>query len=572
MKYIKRLTTACCAALLMVMLASCEGADLYDVLAPEWLQDRINEAAGSEEEDNAIDFVPNPSELGATDNSTTFLALQTDNQKIEPGETYRVKFTNYGGNTNYNNFIIILRNGIPNGQEGYYEYGVFRADNWCWNTTYTDGAQSDNFCTKKIENDSRDWTAWLAAMSKAKCTATITNKGDGTAEIGIIMIGADGVTYKQNYVDIQGIDANDLYFSFSLEKSHLVFGDVPETDAEPASMTLSNVPNELTLGESFEEVFANMTAEVTFEDGVTKTVNASDLIFEAVPDVTTVGEKVLVAIYNKTYQGETAAKPVTAYAKFNVMLKVTGLEVTAQPTRNTYYFYTTEATSSMTDRTLAFDPTGLEVTATYSDGSKGVVNNKNLTFSTIPAKVGSHTVTITGSNEQTTTVNVNVKASTVSTASVTPKTLGTTDNSADFFGYQTDNVKVDAGKTIKVNFTNYAGGSNWNNWLIILRQASGNEYAVVRADNWGWRYEINPVPGARYSGGQADWTAWLAAMNGATCTAYVTNCNNGTADIQVIMNGTDGKKYYQYYLGTSDIIVDDLNLAFTVDHCHLVFE
>ncbi|MBR6190675.1 MAG: hypothetical protein IKQ68_00720, partial [Prevotella sp.] len=106
----------------------------------------------------------------------------------------------------------------------------------------------------------------------------------------------------------------------------------------------------------------------------------------------------------------------------------------------------------------------------------------------------------------------------------------------------------------------------------ILRQASGTEYGVFRADNWAWRYDINPVPGTVYSGGQTSWETWLAAMSGAHCTAYITNCNNGRADIQMVMNGTDGKKYYQYYLGTSDIIVDDLQIAFTVDGCHLVFE
>ena len=74
-------------------------------------------------------------------------------------------------------------------------------------------------------------------------------------------------------------------------------------------------------------------------------------------------------------------------------------------------------------------------------------------------------------------------------------------NSAGWWTYFSNDVKVDAGKTMKVNFINYAGGANWNNWLVILRQASGTEYGVFRADNWAWRYDINPVPGTVYSGG-----------------------------------------------------------------------
>lgn len=60
-------------------------------------------------------------------------------------------------------------------------------------------------------------------------------------------------------------------------------------------------------------------------------------------------------------------------------------------------------------------------------------------------------------------------------------------------------------------------------------------------------------------------------MNGAKVTAYITNCNNGTADIQAIMKGTDGKTYIQYYLGISSVNVNDLNFAFTIDSCHLAF-
>ena len=37
-------------------------------------------------------------------------------------------------------------------------------------------------------------------------------------------------------------------------------------------------------------------------------------------------------------------------------------------------------------------------------------------------------------------------------------------------------------------FTNYTdGGSNWNNFFVVLATADGTtEYAVLRADNYGW--------------------------------------------------------------------------------------
>ena len=52
---------------------------------------------------------------------------------------------------------------------------------------------------------------------------------------------------------------------------------------------------------------------------------------------------------------------------------------------------------------------------------------------------------------------------------------------------------------------------------------------------------------------------------------FVTNCNNGTADVQAIVTGTDGSVTTQSYLGINTIDPSDLNVAFTVDSSHLKF-
>jgi hypothetical protein len=60
-------------------------------------------------------------------------------------------------------------------------------------------------------------------------------------------------------------------------------------------------------------------------------------------------------------------------------------------------------------------------------------------------------------------------------------------------------------------------------------------------------------------------------MNGAKVTVYVTNCGNGTADVQAVMEGTTNATSTQYYLGINKVNSNDLNFALTVDGCHLVF-
>lgn len=60
-------------------------------------------------------------------------------------------------------------------------------------------------------------------------------------------------------------------------------------------------------------------------------------------------------------------------------------------------------------------------------------------------------------------------------------------------------------------------------------------------------------------------------MDGAEVTVYVTNCGNGTADVQIEMIGNDAQLDTQYYLGAI-INPEDLYFALSVDGCHLVFE
>ena len=55
---------------------------------------------------------------------------------------------------------------------------------------------------------------------------SVTNVGNGTANIKATMIGNNGVTYTQTYNGINNIDANDLAFKLTIEKAHLVF-DLP---------------------------------------------------------------------------------------------------------------------------------------------------------------------------------------------------------------------------------------------------------------------------------------------------------------------------------------------------------
>ena len=564
MKHLNKLASVfCMAAMGLTALTGCEGSDMFSVNGPDWLSEKIDSIANS---NKGTAPTISPTTLGATDNSDTWWTSHLDADiKIESNKSYSTTFTNYtSGANNYNNYVVVLRKADKT------EYCCLRSDDYGWGDSFASCTHSNSA--------SADWGAWLAQMNGAKVTVTVTNYGDNTADVVAEVTGTEGLTSTQKYLGIP-VESADLYLDFTTDGCHYVFDkaemDVADLkDQQPESMELINVPAEVDKGTSVKDFTSTLKAKVTYSDGAIKDVDASDLEFVVVPDMETVGEKYVVATLKKTLLGKTADKTISANAKFSVVAGIKSITITKAPEHTHYYFFNSSAFASA-DRTLAFDPTGMEVTAKYVEGEDAVLDNSKLTFSAIPATAGEHEVTITTENGRKTTVKVNVAESKLVAANPTPSVVGATDNSSAFWTEFSDDIKVPAGKTLEYGFTNYTDAAlNYHNFCIILRNASLTEYVVVRADNYGWTYDNSGPYGYKDctpSGGQTDWAAWLAAMNGAKCKVYITNNNNGRADIQITMLGNDGVTYTQSYWGISGIDVNDLQSALTVENAHIVF-
>ena len=576
----------CSAALGLLVLTGCEGADLYGVTAPDWISEKIdsieNSKKGTEEVLEGME--EDVYTVGATDFSTGFWAQFSKYYVIPDGKKFHLQFNlniNPSATNTYKNFAMILTNDVDRGGEGYTEYGAIRYDNQpSGNSEW--GDYIDRSCVESTLTFNTDTDAGVDKLG-GKVTITIDRTDPNTFSVKMDN-GVVTKTYNQKSpLANLNADASNTNMRIFLvpEGSYInvlaaniepIGGFTSAEDKNPLSMTLENVPDEVVKGSTLEEAMANISATVQFEEGVTKVVPAAELLFSAIPDMDEPGEKTLIVIYNKTFKGENCSAPIVAYAKFKVVNEIASITLTKAPERTDYYFYNSDATDGMEGRYLAFDPTGMEVVATYSDGTSAVIDNSKLSFSTVPAAPGTHKVTISSANGKTAETEVNVAVSKSSKATPSTTIVGAEDNSTGFWGAHAEDINVPAGETREINFTNYTTcANNWNNWVAILRRADLSEFAVVRADNYGWGAGYDGNANLILSGGQADWATWLAAMNGAKCTLYVTNNNNGRADIQCIMHGTDGMDYIQYYL---NIAVDpnDLFVSFTVDGCHLVFE
>jgi hypothetical protein len=627
MKYLNKLASVFfIAALGLLTLTSCEGGDLYNVGAPDWLSEM---GGGEEEPDDFISVTPNPSTLGSADNTTPWWTEFTDDIKAEAEKAYQIQFLNYGGSSNWNNFVLILRNEAKD-----YEYAVLRADNWGWGTGYA-GEESDAHFTKKMENADRDWAAWRKAMNLAKCTMNIYNYGDGTADVKITMLGSDGNTYTQEYTGIS-VDKDNLYFAFTVDNSHIEFGDINVEDSEPTALTLNGVPAEVVAGTEFSEFIANISATVTFAEGVTKDVTAEELQFEVIPDFVELGQKTLVAIYNKTYMGNNCSKPVVASKTFSIVKELSAFtETVVVPTPlmigledNTTPFWGAHTENIK----IAPKETKVATFTNYSscvsnwnnfvlvlckadnseyavvradnygwgdgyaactpameegrdwdawrpamDGAKVttyVTNNGDGTADVKAVMVGNNGVTYSQEYKGINTIdpeNFYFRYTVDGSHLVFDKEVGASDCSTPFWGAHSPNIKVIGHQVCTVNFTNYSSCvSNWNNFVIVLCRADNSEYAVVRADNFGWGDGYAACTPAMEEG--RNWDAWRPAMNGAKVSAQIVNNGDGTADIKVVMHGIDGKDYTQDYIGINTVDPDNFYFNFTVDGSYLVFE
>jgi hypothetical protein len=590
MKYINQLFSFFLLAFTtLLILPSCEGGTLYNIDSPDWISekiDSINRLKQGTDEEVLIGMKEDVYSFGARDFSSGWWQQFSKYYVIPENAKWNAVFNlnlNPDDNTYYRNFALIIANDMDRNAAGYKEYGAIRFDatgdslkfNSQWGDLYFKYSQSNQLLAP-IDNKDEN-----VQKLGGKVTLTVDRSRKDTFLIKMTN-GVVTKTYTQPYKLVNhNNDANNKnircflcpegsYIDFLQTNIVPVEGLTSAKDKAPVSMKLLNVPEDVDEGTTIEEAMANVSAEVIFEEGMKKIIPASELYFSAIPDMNGLGERQLVVIYNKTFKGENAATPIIAHASFKIVPKLLSIQVTKQPTHTHYYIYNVTGISGQEERTLAFDKTGLEVKATYPNGRVEVINNDKLTFSAIPAKVGRHVVRVETTNGKTAEIPITVSASAVTTDTPTPKVLGETNNSSAWWSAHTGNLDVPIGQTRKVVFTNYSSkANNWNNFVIVLRAQNNTEYAVLRADNFGWGSGYGSCV---HGGTQGDWAPWLASMDGAKVTVYITNVNNGTADVQIVMRGTDGKTYTQHYLGIDSINPNDLYFAFTIDSCHLVFD
>ena len=591
MKHLNKLSSIfCVAAMALTALTGCEGSDLFSVNGPDWISEKIDsiENANKGTEEVLEGMNEDVYTIGATDFSSGWWTQFSKYYQVADGVKWNAVFNlniNPNASNTYKNFALIISNDEDRGTANYKEYGAIRFDNQPFANNEGNSEWGDYIDRSYVQSNLTFATNTDEGISKlgGKVTLTVDR-----SKVDTFMVKITNGTVTKTYVQpskIANLNVDESntnircflvpegsFIDFLQSNVEPIGGYTSAADKNPVSMVLNNVPTEVDEGTKLADAMANVSATVTFEEGVVKEIPAKELYFSEINDMDVSGTKNLIVIYNKTFKGENASTPIVATKTFDVVPAITALHIVSAPTRLTYKYYEASGITNPATAVFPVDTKGLTVQATYLDGITRDITLDKLTISTVPMKAGKQAVTVTAKNGVKTTFDVTVEKHAATFVTPSPAILGAEDCSTVWWGTHLDaDVKVPAGETRAFSFTNLSSGvSNWNNYVVVLRNTALAEYAVVRSDNYGWGDGYAACTAG--STGAADWATWLSGMNGAKVIVYVTNNNNGTADILAVTTGTDGKVNTQYYYGINTVDANDLNVDFTVDGSCLKFD
>ena len=592
MKRLNKLAAVfCVAAMALTAMTGCEGSDMFSVNSPDWLSEKIDsiEKANQSTEEVLVGMNEDVYTVGNTDFSSAFFTSFSKYYVVQDNQKWNAVFNlniNPSATNTYKNFALFITNDVDRGGTGYAEYGVIRFDNQpSGNSEW--GDHIDRSCVQSNLTFGTDTDKGVDKLG-GKVILTVDR-----SRVDTFMVKITNGTVTKTYIQpskIANLNADESntnircflvpegsYIDFMQSNVEPIGGYTSAQDKAPVSMVLNNVPAEVDENTPLEKAMENVSATVTFEEGVTKIIPAKELYFSAINDMDVSGTKNLIVIYNKTFKGENASTPIVAQKTFEVVPAIKALHIVSAPTRLTYKYYEAAGITNPASAVFPVDTKGLTVQATYLNGVTRDITLDKLAISAVPMKAGKQAVTVTAKNGVKTTFDVTVEKHAATFVTPSPAILGAEDCTTGWWGAHLDaDVKVPAGETRAFSFTNLGGAANWNNYVVVLRNAALAEYVVVRSDNFGWTGDNSGPYGWKNctagSTGAADWATWLAGMNGAKVVVYVTNNNNGTADVLAITTGTDGKVNTQYYYGIDGVDANDLFVDFTVDSSCLKFD
>lgn len=174
------------------------------------LRDPSEPDAGGDDEEKTIT-------VGAEDCSSAFFTEFSPLMKHDGDCIFHYKFVNHtDGMANWNNWILAVTNGKANGEEGYKEHLILRADAYGWGDCYVQENVVSNY----------NWDTFTKDMEGATVDLTIKRIG-ANLEMDAIVTTTNGTVYNYSYT-CGNVPFGEIGVFLSVEKAYLVI-DPKET-------------------------------------------------------------------------------------------------------------------------------------------------------------------------------------------------------------------------------------------------------------------------------------------------------------------------------------------------------
>lgn len=556
----------------------CSEIEMYSVSAPGWLPERIDSIAREKQKKQEGDTVVvdiTKTVVGAEDCSTPWWEDHSQFFQVPSGQLLHFEFINHTSKinnwSNWNLVVATTPGTSTDDDPNYAELFVIRADAYGWGNADYSGAllAIDYFDEGKLA----DWDQFKNEfMEGAHVSIEIDH-----ASAGYAYVTATATNPKFNFSITETYNqkvpaAADIYANITTDQSHFEMKSAYRTksqiatipDEQAVSITTSGTPVSLELGQ--DDFWGNGVATVTFSDGTTAVADPANIVF-TVPDLTTVGTKVIVYSYNLTKQGN-VGQTVNGYYTLEVTNPVVSIESSATA------FLIGGA------KELTLSPGSVKTVATYVDGSQAVLASSQVTVEFTDGKIvydgvpgvyeDAFTVTFTSASGNVIQHTGDLTIEGSAQGAQVPAQVGFTDCTTPWWdpaGFSKDwTVAPSTSETVSM----YIGSDNLGNWhspCVVLRGAAYNEYVVVRMDNYGWGDGWEPCVKTC----DWNWDTFQGSINGSKAAITVSNNGDNTASIRYHVVYESGEEHFQHY-DSIPVNSNDLTFAVVTEASYLIFD
>ena len=198
-----------------------------------------------------------PETVGATDKTSAFWSQFSQSFAIGKGEALTLKFTNYAGANNYNNWILGVTTDADRGAEGYSEYYVVRADNYGWAALYNNSVRTSNF----------NWEKFIADLDNAEVTLKLNYSTDGYVDIAATYTGSS-TAYTYTYSAQDAVDDATIRAFLSVDGSYLTISSAETSVAsEHVQEVLTSREAPYTVGSTSSAWWSDFSDDYTLKAG-----------------------------------------------------------------------------------------------------------------------------------------------------------------------------------------------------------------------------------------------------------------------------------------------------------------